>query len=375
MPDPISKLQRWLDLIAFLVGRRYPVTVEEIFEHVPAYARGLEGEAENASVRRMFERDKDELRIMGIPIELVDFQVSGGAEASQGYRITRSNFYLPYLELIGAADGEDTVVDGTPAAPRIRGVETLQIAPEDLATAREALDRVAELPSFPLRREARQALLKFSFDVPFQAPERITSLVIQPPDAEQQRERLRTLTEALRVRKCVRFQYHGIYRGAETERNVSPYGLLFQRGYWYLIGHDRLREAVRIFRLDRMEGPVMNTAKPKSPDYDIPEDFDLAAYRDRQAWELSGPDEESLHARVQFRFPASLWVDRNGYGVRLEQRPDGSSLRQFEVRQVNPFLRWILSLAGEAEIVDPPELREAFSEIAREVKSMYPREP
>ncbi|CAN5206181.1 YafY family protein [soil metagenome] len=367
MPEKISKLQRWLDLIAYLVGRRYPVSVDEIMEHVPAYVGGRASETDDASVRRMFERDKDELREIGIPIETVEIPEGGGADPSQGHRIARSDFYLPYLELIGAAE--------TGRAPvMMRGVASLEIRPEELATAREALDRVAELPAFPLRREARAARLKLAFDVPFRAPERSRSLVVQRPDAEAVRVRLRTLSDALLRRKRIRFGYHGIYRGTDTEREVAAYGLLFQRGHWYLIGHDQLRDAVRIFRIDRMESPQPNAKEPKKPDYEIPAEFDLARYRDRQAWELDGTDDESVQARVAFRFPASLWVDRNRYGERLEQRPDGSSVRAFKVNQVNPFLRWILSLGGEAEIVAPPELRDAFAEMAREVAALYRRD-
>ena len=69
MTEKITKLQRWLDLIAFLIGRRYPVSVDQIMEAVPAYAEGR-GDDPTAveSVRRMFERDKKELRDLGIPI-------------------------------------------------------------------------------------------------------------------------------------------------------------------------------------------------------------------------------------------------------------------------------------------------------------------
>ena len=68
MPEPISKTQRWLDLIAYLIGRHFPVPVEELMERLPAYARDWRGGDEKArdSVRRKFERDKDELREDGV---------------------------------------------------------------------------------------------------------------------------------------------------------------------------------------------------------------------------------------------------------------------------------------------------------------------
>ena len=102
MPENISKVQRWPDLIAYLIGRHFPVPVEELMERLPAYARDWRsgGETVRASVRRKFERDKDELREMGIPLETVTYSINYGREEAQGYRITKKNLYLPYLRLL-----------------------------------------------------------------------------------------------------------------------------------------------------------------------------------------------------------------------------------------------------------------------------------
>ncbi|HSH46426.1 MAG TPA: hypothetical protein VK966_11335, partial [Longimicrobiales bacterium] len=99
----ISKTQRWLDLIAFLVKRRFPVAVEDLMEGVPAYAEKwrTEDDTKRASVRRMFERDKDELRRAGIPLETVPYTIDYGAEEVLGYQLATKDFYLPYLRLVG----------------------------------------------------------------------------------------------------------------------------------------------------------------------------------------------------------------------------------------------------------------------------------
>ena len=60
-----------------------------------------------------------------------------------------------------------------------------------------------------------------------------------------------------------------------------------------------------------------------------------------------------------------------GTGTQVEQGEDGSTLRQFEVRQPNPFLRWILSMEGEAVIEAPPSLKEAFRALAQQVADLY----
>ena len=123
-----------------------------------------------------------------------------------------------------------------------------------------------------------------------------------------------------------------------------------------------------------MKAHSPNAKKPETPDYEIPEDFDLAAWRHREAWELGGGEEAPVEAKVAFRFPRSLWVERNGLGEPLLSGPDGSSVRAFHVHQVDPFLRWVLSQDGEARIVSPPELASAYHQMAAEVAALYGRE-
>ena len=363
-----TKLQRWLDLIAYLVGRRQPVSVDEILEHVPAYLSPLESEDTKAldASRKMFERDKRELRAFGIPLETVEFSI-GESEAQEGYRLERRNFYLPYLRLIESAGPARRAEAG-----RMLGVAELEIAPEDARDAREALELIGRLEGSPFVREVSSALRKLAWDLP--AQETAPTLFAERPEVAALREWLSVPTDALLARKRVRFQYHGIYRGATTERDVDGYGLLFQKGNWYLIGHDRLRDGLRIFRLERMEAVAPNAKAADTPDYEVPPDFDLAGWRHREAWELGGED-EPVEAKVAFRFPRSLWVERNGLGEAALTGPDGSSVRTFRVHQVDPFLRWVLSQDGEARIVGPSELAAAYREMAAEVAALYGREP
>ncbi len=363
----ISKTQRWLDLIAYLVGRRFPVAVEELMEKLPAYAeKWVAGsETDRASVRRTFERDKDELRDLGIPIRTATWRDEWGEE-HQGYSLAQQDFYLPYLRLVKDAAKEE----GPPRAEPAR-IARVDLAPDEAATALDALRRAAGLPSFPLEREARSAFRKLAFDL---EPERFGQtpvLFVSDPSAADRSETLRTLNEALLARKRVAFTYHGIYRDRTTERAVAPFALLYQSGHWYLIGHDALRDDLRVFRASRMEDLRPNRAAPNTPDFEVPDGFEVADHVSRQAWELGGPEEESLEARVLFRFPRSLWAERNGKGELVVEEAEGAAVRRFEVRQVDPFLRWVLSLEGDAEILDPPELREALREMAEAVLALY----
>ncbi|MFQ5680228.1 MAG: helix-turn-helix transcriptional regulator [Gemmatimonadota bacterium] len=375
MVEPISKTQRWLDLIGYLVGRRFPVPVEELMERIPAYAAPWKSgdETARASARRTFERDKDEIRAYGIPLETIRYRDSWGEEI-HGYRLSRRDFYLPYLRLV-AESRAGAGREGGPAPPvgdRVaRRGEEAPLTPEEAGLALNALSRASELPDFPLAREARSAFRKLAFDLD---PERFRDapvLYISEPPSETRARVLQRLSDALLARKRVAFRYHGIYRDETTDRDVAPYGLLFQYGHWYLIGHDALRDDVRIFRTTRMEKVSVNRSAPHAHDYEIPADFRVADYVSRDAWELGGPDETPVEARLRFDFPLSLWAERNEQGRAVKEGEDGSAVREFEVRQVDPFLRWVLSLEGEARVLEPPELREAFHELARRVATLY----
>jgi predicted DNA-binding transcriptional regulator YafY len=363
----MTKLQRWLDIIAYLVGRRLPVSGDELLRHVPAYAARWDAGSnrDREAVRRSFERDKVELRELGIPIRTVKYETFGQPGVQEAYVLERRDFYLPYLQLVQQVSGQSEFPD----RGRVARVEVAQV---DAPLALEALQRISNVPGFPFAREARSAFRKLAFDLD---PDTFTSgprvLFIDRPGAAELSDRLRVLSEALLARKRITFRYHGMYRGEATERDVAGYGLLFQHGNWYLIGHDALRADIRVFRVGRMGDVLANTRSPGSPDYEIPDSFALNDYVGREAWELGEAEEQPLHARVRFRFPLSLWAERNAHGELLEREADGSSLRQFEVHQVQPFLRWVLALEGDAEIVSPVELREELQTLARTVAGAH----
>jgi proteasome accessory factor B len=366
----MTKFQRWLDIIAYLVGRRLPVSADELMRNVPAYAARWASDSIRGreAVRRSFERDKVELREMGIPIRTVRYSTPDEPTALEGYLIDRRDFYLPYLRLVEQAE------EAEPYGERAR-VGTVDVARDEAPLALEALRRIADVPGFPFVREARSAFRKLAFDLDpgvFAAGPGV--LFIERPGAAELADRLRLLSDALVARKRARFRYHGMYRGEETQRDVAGYGLLFQRGHWYLIGLDALRGDIRVFRVGRMDGVIINDRSPGTPDYEIPAGFSLDAYADREAWELGTHEDAPLLADVCFRFPLSLWAERNRHGELVRRDGDGSTVRRFTVHQVNPFLRWVLGLEGEAGIVAPAELRNELAALARSVADAHTAE-
>lgn len=374
MSERITKLQRWIDLIVYLVGRRVPVPWEELVERIPAYAQNWDpdDDRKQATVRRMFERDKDELRAHGIPLQTVRYSINFGKEQIDGYRIARRDFYLPYLALIDEAQS-DSRPSRHAASLDPHGIARIDVAREDADLALEALGRVSDVPSFPLVREARSAFRKLAFGLEVDAFRTGAPIVfVDPPGADQLLDTLRSLSSALLARKRIAFRYHGIRRGSSTDRSVEPYGLLFHHGHWYLIGFDGDRSGIRVFRAERMESIQVNKRNANTPDYTIPDDFRLNSYANREPWELGGEEDEApVIAHVHFRWPASLVIERNRQGQLERTRPDGSSVRSFVIHQIQPFLRWVLSLEGEARILEPPELAHALRSMAQDVATLH----
>lgn len=355
------KTQRWLDLIAFLVGRRFPVTQDQLMEGVYQYRQDLSSGTDPESVRRKFERDKDDLRRLGIPLETVDYVVDG--VSAQGYQLRARDFYLPYLELL-----RDSGAGQTPGKTASGAVE---IRPDELGPAVAGLGALAGLGTFPLRFEARSALCKLTFDLADVLDDAPPPL-LTAADPDDARARVETLTDAVSRRKEVGFQYRGMQRETAELRRVYPYGLLFKFNRWYLVGWDLDRKALRTYRVSRMDQPSVNDRKPASPDFEVPDDLDLTEWSQRQAWDLPGDESPRHRVTVRFHFPRSLWAERNAHGEAAEPpAEDGSQLREFDVRQADPFLRWLLTLEGDAEIMEPPELRARFRELAARVAALY----
>jgi predicted DNA-binding transcriptional regulator YafY len=355
MAKQFTKTQRWLDLISYLVGRRLPVEVGELMERLPAYAAYDNPE----SARRTFERDKEELIAAGIPIETTAFHIHFGAEKREGYMLSSGEFFLPYLKLIGDA-----------SAPRVRPGKTqagrLEIAPDDARDAMEALLRVLEQPDSPFAPPARSAYAKLALDLDAGVLEEAPVHIAQAPARGESVRSLHALSDALLERRRVGFRYRAVSADAESERSVDPYGLLSHGGRWYLVGHDHGRGGIRQFRVDRMR----DVAAQGAPDaFRPPADFRLRDYAHRQAWELGTRTE--LEARVRFRFPWSLWAERNGVGELERSEADGAAVRCFQVRAAEPFVRWLLALEADAEVLGPPELVETLRETAAAVAALY----
>lgn len=195
---------------------------------------GYDSDASEVAFERMFERDKDALRSMGIPIETV-LDASGDVE---GYVIRRQQtheeltFDADELAVIAlAAATWQTAVLEAPAITALRKIESIS---GDAPELREFND---------VRMTATDAAL-----LPLMA--------------------------ALREQNVVTFDYRGGQDEQAVSRSLEPWGVVAREGQWYLIGHDLDRGERRTFRISRISGTVTVTARPISTPR--PEGIDLA---------------------------------------------------------------------------------------------------
>ncbi|MEX2468049.1 MAG: WYL domain-containing protein [Gemmatimonadota bacterium] len=388
MSTPSTKLQRWLDLVAYLAGRRLPVSTEYLWRAVPAYEAGLDGNDKNKqTVRRMFERDKDELRKLGIPIDTVTYSINYGLEQATGYRLATKDFHLPYMKLMaearergadaarGTADAAASPISPTSPDASSASTSDFPITPDEASAALGGLSELSGVPAFPLRSAARSAFRKLAFDLEPNFLRETPVVYAEDPETAATRDVLRLLSGAVQRRKAVCFRYRGMTRDTEEERHVHPFGLLFQHGRWYMVGRDLDRGAERMFRLGRISDAREQAPKKGASDYEVPEEFDLETYAGRSAWEVGEDPEGSIEVVVRFAFPRSLWAERNGHGALVEEHADGSQLRRFRILRRDPFLRWVLSLAGDARVERPGSLRDEFTALVREVARRHGPDP
>lgn len=353
MPTP-NKLQRWTDLLAALLRRSFPVDFETLRREVPAYAD--ESRAHDA-LMRMFERDKDELRAMGVPIESVKDEDGNLSR----YRLGTKQFYLPYLQLAS----EGVRPPRRPRGPGYQALPVLAFEPDELDAIARAAHRVAKLGDAALAHEAMSALRKLGHDLPL--PPAPTSEFIQL-DQTTDPDTLDAIADAVRRKKRVTFVYRSMHRDEESSREVEPYGLAFITGHWYLIGRDVGADARRQFRVSRMRGFEVNGSRAQSPDFTVPADFELGAHaRSRQAWELGDAEPEDVI--VQFTVDNGVTRPAMQLGDAVDGQTDA---RQFRVRRPDTFALWVLGFAGDAVIVSPPAMQQRVRALAAATRGLYP---
>ncbi len=299
----MSKLERLMNLLAALLHTSVPMTAEQLRVRIEGYPDA------GPSFRRSFERDKDDLRSMGIPIRVE--LVPGTDPPTDGYRIDPKEYA-----------GSDPQLDPD------------ELAALHLATNLVRLDGV----------QGDQALVRVGGLVGDTGAGDATNserpLAALPTDTN-----LGPLFDAVRTQKSVGFTYN------DTARTLDPYKLSFLRGHWYLIGFDHVREDERQFRVDRIDGVVeplgnATTVRPDGPSNDRAE-----------SWELG--DEEPIVARILVDGDQAGWAKHYlGRDAVVADHDDGSAEFELTVRNREAFRSFVLTFLEHAELLAPPELRD-----------------
>lgn len=363
---PTDKLRRWIDLLAALLSQRTPMTFAELAKKVPAYlADGSVAAGQpSETLKRMFERDKVELREQGVPIETIG---ELGAEAS-AYTLRVRDFYLPYLGVMSAR--------GVTEPRKVNkygygSIQLLAFEPDELTVIAAAAARVLQVGDHVLTDDVHSARRKLAFDLQLGATESPSpDDLLLPPAAPADARVLSTLGSALFGRKRVTCEYHSMGAATGASRTVEPYGLFFVSGHWYLAARDIEKDALRNYRVSRMSAVKVNDKKKDTPDYEIPRDFTLREHaKSRKAWEIG--DVDSITAVVEFRGESGAARAARALGL---SDASGEATRRFDVRRTDSFARWLLSFAGDAVPIAPASLVAEYQSLVQTTLARYTNE-
>lgn len=306
----MDRLERLVNLVAALIDTSRPLTRAEIRERVEGYS------ADGEAFRRNFERDKDLLRQMGFPV--VTEAPDPAHPEDVGYRIPREMYELPDP---GLDDGELAALRLAASAVQLEG-----------DWGGEAVVRAL--------RKLGGAVTDGQTGSPV-VPERLTGLAALPAE-----ETAATAFAAVGERRQLQFRYRG------EDRLVDPWRLSFHRGHWYLSGLDHSRSEERLFRLDRVEGPLTAVgpagafARPGGPQTGPPPPWRMGEEQEQIAV-LLVDGEQAVWARQAL-----------GPDAVRQERPDGSVVFEVAVTAPGAFRSFVLGYLEHAEILGPPALRQ-----------------
>jgi proteasome accessory factor B len=292
----VEKVERLLSLMNALLGAPRAISAEDLRARVPGYP------AEDASFKRAFERDKDDLREMGVPL-LVE-TIAGTDPPLLGYRIRQQDYEL-----------------------RDPGLD-----PDEL----EALNLAAAATGFA-GGIGQRALFKLGAGAS------------DAPQAELPADpNLVAAFTGVAERRVITFGYH------DEDRVVHPYRLEFLRGRWYLNGFDRVRGDDRWFRMGRIQGAI--TVTEPAAAFERPEEAVPGLQLD--PWAIGGGGEPVL-ARVWFDPAVAQSVRSELPATAVEQDDEDGLVVALTVTNRDGFRSWVLGFLDRAEVLEPPELRES----------------
>ncbi|MFT4199671.1 helix-turn-helix transcriptional regulator [Gordonia sp. (in: high G+C Gram-positive bacteria)] len=315
-----QKVERQLNLVICLLSTRQFVSADYIRRNVGGY---YENASSDEAFFRMFERDKADLRDLGIP--LITGPTSGFGESEDGYRIDRERYELPDIHL-----------------------ESDEAAAVALATALWDSSEVAAIAQSAALK-LRAAGIDVSADQEWEV-----SPAAAGRGAGDERV-LRTLLEASQRRRSVEMVYQR--PGAQPAvRRLEPWGVVTHRGRWYVVGHDRDRGERRTFRLARI-----TEVAPVGSDGAFTVDAEPGSLRDLVAESVDTAfREEAGRARIWVAADRAAGLRRFASATEpmtFDGEPGDRLTVDYDSTPV--LVRTILGAGSDAVVLEPAGLRDA----------------
>ena len=332
MSHDTDKLIRQLSLVAFLMAERRPLTARDVQQHVEGYS-----EMSDEAFARRFYSDRAELHALGVPLQSQRDEFTG----EELYTLRSEQYFLPPLEL---SDDELATLQTYLYAleGRFAYAEPLRLALQNLALGRTGFP---EAPTVTAVRVDR----------------------LDPDYSPELQARLSKLEVAISKQRTVKFQYTAMSTGQERERTLNPYALFNDRGAWYVVGRDLVRDAERTFRVSRIRGDI-TFATRRERDFRVPADFEISRYLGRPPWQIGEIEGE---ARIEVGPDTAWWVER-AYGSR-GRFEDGVFVTEYS--SVPLLAAWVLRQEGRAVPLEPEELRREVAEALERVRENHDGEP
>ena len=312
-------LERLINLVALLLESRQPRTFEDIRRLLPAYQQ-----QDRATAKRQFERDKDVLRAIGIPVEVALTDVWA---VEDGYTIPKESYYLPEISF---------------SPEEVAALFVASHAPGENGEAAQAFRKLAQ--------QAETGVLSTLAGIPA-----TTGIDTSGPH-------LGEAADAVSRQRRVKFRYRPV-QGRAGERDVDAWGLVFRTGAWYLVGKDRRRGEPRSFRLSRITSAIRDAGAGQPP----PAGFRAAEHLAAGPWGFGEPE---VRARVAFSPKVAWWALSGVPDARtLRTRKDGWSEAEVPAAGTDSFVSWILSFGADARVISPKRVRDAVVSSLKAVRA------
>jgi proteasome accessory factor B len=309
------RTERLVNLVLCLLSTRRFLTAGQIARIVSGYEHDENDPKAHEAFQRMFERDKAELRELGVPLETGTTSVF---DTEPGYRIARRDYALPEIHL----------------------------EPDEAA----AVGLAARLWQHAgLASSASSGLLKL----------RATGLEVEDSDAAFGIEpvvgdeaALEPMLAAINARQVVRFPYRTPMDDTANERRLQPWGAVSWRGRWYVVGHDLDRDATRCFRLSRVAGPV--TASGQARAFTPPEGVNLLEHV------ASGDEEPARRGSAVLRLRPGVGAGLRRWADAVDRDDDGWDVVTLPLFDAESFAGRLAGYGASVVVQEPPELRDAL---------------